>query len=47
MDSYYVVGVIVISYAEFGMLINIVSKEDIAYHVTIDDIPHCTCPDSQ
>ena len=27
------------------MIINIVSKEDIPYHVTIGDIPHCTCPD--
>ena len=29
----------------FGVIINIVSKEDIAYHVTIGDIPHCTCLD--
>ena len=34
MEGYYVVGVIVIPYARFKMLINIVSKEDIyiSYH---------------
>ena len=33
-----------IPYPGFGVLINIVSKEDITYHVTIGDMPHCTCP---
>jgi hypothetical protein len=45
MDGYYVVGVTAIPYPGFGVLINIVSKEDISYRVTIGDIPHCTCPD--
>ena len=45
MDGYYVVGVTAIPYPGFGVLINIVSKEDIAYRVTISDIPHYTCPD--
>ena len=34
-----------IPYPGFGVIINIVSKEDITYSVTIGDIPHCTCPD--
>ena len=45
MDGYYVVGVTAIPYPGFGVIINIVSKQDITYHVTIGDIPHCTCPD--
>jgi hypothetical protein len=45
MEGYYVVGVIAIPYPGFGVIINIVSKHDITYHVTIGDIPHCTCPD--
>lgn len=42
MDGYYVVGIIVIPYTRFEMIINIVSKEDIACCITIDDIPHWT-----
>ena len=45
MDGYYVVGIIVIPYPGFGVLINIVSKEDITYRVIISDMPHCSCPD--
>jgi hypothetical protein len=45
MDGYYVVGITVIPYPGFGVLINIVSKEDITYRVTIGDMPHCTCSD--
>ena len=45
MDGYYVVGIIVIPYPGFGVLINIVSKEDITYRVIIGDMPHCSCPD--
>jgi hypothetical protein len=45
MDIYYVVGKIAIPYPWFGVLINIVSKEDITYRVTIGDMPHCTCFD--
>ena len=45
MDGYYVVGVTAIPYPGFGVLIIIVSKEDIAYCVTITDMPHGTCPD--
>lgn len=44
MDSYYMVEVIAIPYPGFEVLINIISKEDIAYQVTIGNIPHCTCP---
>ena len=46
MDNYNVVGIFVTPYPRLGVLINIVSKEDIAYYVTIGDVPHCTCPDS-
>jgi hypothetical protein len=45
MEGYYVVGVTAIPCPGFGVIINIVSKLDITYHVTIGDIPHCTCPD--
>ena len=45
IDGYYMVGVNDIPYPRFGVLINIGSKEDIVYHITIGDIPHCTCPD--
>ena len=45
IDSYYVVGVTVIPYPSYGVIINIVSKEDITYRIIIGDIPHCTCPD--
>jgi hypothetical protein len=40
-----VIGITAILYPGFGVLINIVSKEDITYHVTIGDMLHCTCPD--
>jgi hypothetical protein len=45
MDGYYEVGVTAIPYPSFGVIINIVSKEDITYRGTIGDIPHCTCLD--
>jgi len=45
MDGYFVVGVTAIPYPRFGVIINLVSKEDITYRVTIADIPHCICPD--
>jgi hypothetical protein len=45
MNGHYVVGVTAIPYPGYGMIINIVSKVDIAYRITIGDIPHCTCPD--
>jgi hypothetical protein len=44
-DGYYVVGITAIPYPGFGVLINIVFKEDITYRVTIGDMPHCTCFD--
>lgn len=44
MGSSYVIGVIVNPYKRFGVYINIISKEDIEYRVTIGEIPHCTCP---
>jgi hypothetical protein len=34
MDGYYMVGVFAIQYPSFGVISNIISKEDIAYHVT-------------
>ena len=43
MDGYYVVVMIAIPYQGSGVIINIVSKEDNAHHVTIGDIPQCTC----
>jgi hypothetical protein len=45
MDGHYVVGVTAIPYPGYGVIINIVSKVDITYRITISDIPHCTCPD--
>ena len=45
MNEYYVVGISAIPYPRFGVLINIVSKEDNTYRVTIGDMPHCTCHD--
>jgi hypothetical protein len=45
MEGYYVVGITVIPYSGFGVLINIVSKEDIIYRVKIGDMLHCTCFD--
>ena len=45
MDGYYVVGVTAIPYPGYGVIINIASKEDLTYRITIGDIPHCTCPD--
>ena len=44
MNGYYVGG-IAIPYPRFGVIINIVSKEDISYRIIIGDIPHCTCLD--
>ena len=40
-----VVAAIAIPYPRFGVIINILSKEDISYNIIIGDIPHCTCPD--
>ena len=45
IEGYYVVGVTAIPYPGFEVIINIVSKQDITYHVTIGDIPYCTCLD--
>ena len=44
MDGYYMVGVTTILHPGFGVLINIVFKKDIAYRVTIGNIPQCLCP---
>ena len=38
MDGYYVVGVNGIPYPRFGVIINIISNEDIAKCFTINDI---------
>ena len=46
IDGYYVVGVTAIPYPRFGFIINIVSKGEITYHVTLGNIPQCICPDS-
>ena len=45
MDGYFVVGVTAIPYEGFGVIINIISKENIIQHVTIGDIPDCTFSD--
>ena len=45
MDSYYVAGVTAIPYPGYGVIINIVSTDDIKYRITIGDIPHYTYPD--
>jgi hypothetical protein len=45
MNGYFMVAVTAIPYPSFGVIINIVSNEDVTYRVTIGDIPHCTCPD--
>ena len=39
MDGYYVVGVTIILYLGFGVVINIVFKEDNSYYVAIGDTP--------
>ena len=43
MDGYYLVGVTPISCHGSRVVIYIVSKANIAYHVTIGNIPYCTC----
>ena len=40
MDGYYVFGITAIPYPGFGVIMNIVSKEDITYRVTIGNIAH-------
>ena len=48
LDSWMVImwlAITAIPYIGFGVLINIISKEDIAYCVTIGDIPYCICLD--
>ena len=45
MDIYYVVGVTTILYLEFGVIVNIISKEDNFYCITIGDLPQCTSLD--
>ena len=44
-EGYFVVEITAIPYPGYRVIINIVSKEDITYHITICNIPHCTCPD--
>ena len=39
MEDSYVVGITAIPYPDFGVRINIITKQDITYHVTIGDIP--------
>jgi hypothetical protein len=43
MDNYYVIEIIGTLNPCFGVIINIVSKEDITYGVIIGDIRHYTC----
>ena len=43
MDIYFVVGVTTIPYPKFGVIINIIFKEDNSYCVTIGDIPQSRC----
>ena len=44
MNGYYVVGITTIPYPSYRVIINIISKDDITYRITIGDIPHCTGP---
>ena len=44
LERYFVVGVIAIPYHGLGVIVNIISKEDNSYYVTIGDNLHCTCP---
>ena len=39
IDGYYVVGVTLIPYPRFEVIMNVISKEDVAYIVTIGDFP--------
>jgi hypothetical protein len=45
MNNHYVILVIVIPCHGFGMFINMVSKKDITYCITVGNILHCTCLD--
>lgn len=40
------VGSTTILFPGFGVIINIVSKDDVTYRVTIGNIPRCICLDS-
>ena len=42
MDGYYVVGIIATPYPGCGVPINIVSKDDHTYRITLGNMPHCT-----
>ena len=44
MEGYFVVGVTTIPYPRFGVIINIVSKDDIPHPLTIDNIPPVHMP---
>lgn len=44
MNEYYVVLAITILCPSFAVIINIISKDDKSHHVTIGNIPQCTCP---
>ena len=44
MDGYYVLDrLIAIPYPRLEVIINIIFKEENSYHITIGNIPHCTC----
>jgi len=43
MDEYYVVGVTTVPYQGLVVIINIISKEDNSYLVTIGNMSQCTC----
>jgi hypothetical protein len=42
--GYYVIGGPTIPYPKFEVLIDIISKVDIVYHIKIGDMWFCTCP---
>lgn len=43
MDGYYIVEVTATPYSRFGVIMNIMSKEDNSQSVTIGNMPQCTC----
>jgi hypothetical protein len=44
MDGYFVIGITTIPYHGFGVIINIVSKDDVSNQFTIGDIPPLHMP---
>ena len=43
MDEYFVVGIIAIPYHRFGVIVKLISKNDISYRLTIGNISQFMC----